>query len=199
MCSITMSSIPTSPDAWTPYNPYWDDDSQSLYFADVLSVLLYRYSHKENKVYTTTANGLNRPAFLIPIHGSPARFLTSTNGSMLVIVKWDGHSSAAAIERTVATLPSDQFFNSAFVAPNGDLYTGTYAPTLCNIQSKMPYYRYSKSDGLVKIADNFRSTVGSFLVERTCTMYQLDGCTKILSAFRWNPSTGNLCKGDDYF
>lgn len=161
--------------------------------AEVLGVSLYRYSYEENKVYTTTADGLNLPVFFMPIHGSSTHYLTTTNGSVLVTLKWDGRSNTSTIVDTILTLPPDQYINSCFVAPNGDMYFGTYAPTLCNVEPKMPYYHYTKGGDFKKIASNFQSTVGSFLVGST--MYQMDGCAKTLNAFKWDSETGDLCNG----
>lgn len=199
MCNINITAVPTSPAAWAPYGSFWDHQTQSFYIADILSVLLYRYSYEENKVYTATADGIFGPAFLFPIRNSSTRYVTSGGpNSALVVVEWDGRSSTAKMVDTVFSLPPDQLLNSAFAAPNGDLFTGTYSPTLCNITPRMPFYRYSKNGGLVQIASNFRSTVGVFLMESTQTMYHMDGCWKILSAFDWDSKSGNLCKWKYY-
>lgn len=189
---MNITSVPTTAGALAPDNPFWDDESQSLYLGDALSGLIYRFDYKENKVCTATADGLSIPTFLVPVRNSSTHFVASA-GSSLVVVEWDGRSNRATVVDTVFSLPPDQLLNSCFVTPNGDMYIGTYGPTLCSAP-KMPYYHYSADGGLVEITSDFRSTVGSFLLAKSKQMLQLDGCGMDLNVFNWDPDAGNLCK-----
>lgn len=182
--------MPTTPTAWGPDNPFWDVKTQSVYFGDVLGAYVYRYSLEDDKVYSTTADGLTRSAFLVPINGSSTKYLATTNGTELVIFEWDGYTSTSTIVETISSLPPDQNINNFYVTPYGHIYFGTYAPTLCNTDSILPLYHWSENEGLVEIDSNFKSTTGSFLIGDI--LYQLDGCATTLYAFTYNSATGSL-------
>lgn len=173
--------------------PFWDDETCSLYSADIFGNQLFRYSFEEDKVYHTTANGVIWPTFFIPIRGLSDRYLVGVNGSA-VKIKWDGRSSRASIDEVVFNTPvTHRMLNTAFIEPNGDLYASTFAYCLCPNQPNSPYYRYTTSKGLVEIAKGFKTSVGSVLIKKTNTVYVMEGCDKKLYSFQWNPNTGHLC------
>lgn len=166
--------------------------------ADILAKNLYRYSYDDNTVYTTTADGVIQPSLLYPIQHSSNRFLTSTTQPQpaLVIIEWDGKSATANLTETVQTFPNGQLLNYGYVGPNGDLFIGTFTAELCHSSAIMPFYRYSADDGLEVITSNLVSTSGVYLMERTQTLYLVDGCQKKLYAFDWSRATGKIGKGE---
>lgn len=173
-------------------NPFWDDETCSLYFGDIFGNLLFRYSFEEDKVYETTVNGVIAPSFFMPIRGVSDRYLVGVNGSA-VKIKWDGRSSKASIDNVMFSAPAGELINTAFIEPNGDFYAATFSYCVCSLQPNLPYYRYTKCDGLVEVAKGFKSSVGSVLIKKTNTVYVLEGCDKKLYSFQWNPNTGHLC------
>lgn len=184
-CRISITSVPTPLSGFADDNPYWDEETQSVYFGDVFGQLLFRYSYKENRTYSTTATGIQNPAFFMPIANRLNRYLVGVNGSG-VILNWNGRSSSSSIEGIAFTAPNGQWLNSASTTANGDLYIGTYSAALCTADPIFPFYRYSQSSGLVELSNGFKSLVGSALIEKTNTMKENSVLVQV-------GCTGNLC------
>lgn len=186
-----MTSVPTSPDALGQDNPHYDRQTNSVYFADYFNVLLFRYSLAENKTYSCTVEGVLNPSFIFPVRDSYDQFLVGSNNSA-VIVNWDGESDTGYIERTVFSVTPNTIINNAYVTESGDMYLGNYGPTFCNTGPHLSFYKYTVDGGLVEIANHYRSTVGVLIVEDT--LYHLDACSQILSAYKRDPVTGEFGK-----
>lgn len=167
-----MRSVPTSPRALDPDNPHWDTETSSVYFADYFDKLLFRYSLTENKMYTLTVDGVINPAFFVLLKNSKTQYLTTTNGSA-VVINWNGHSHHGRIERTVFTVAPNTIINSAYFGPTGDILLGNYGPGYCSVQPVFSFCKYTVEAGLVETARHFQSTVG-------ITVFHVDGCTQIL-------------------
>lgn len=197
MCdNVTITSIPTPVAALALDNPYYDPPTNSLYTGDILGTYMCRYSYECRQIYCCTAPGVAQVAFFIPIQGYTDRYVVGS-GPSAVIIQWNGTSPVARVLETLFTLPAGTILNSALVAPDNSLYLGTYGLTLCVVNPDYPMYRYTRQTGLVQITGGFKSTVGMFIVQSSNILYQLDGCTKILSAFNWSPFTGAICKWEN--
>lgn len=96
---MSITSIPSSPDAFGQNNPHYDRQSNSVYFVDYFDELMFRYSLDEHKMYSFSVAGVKRSSFIVPVEGSENRFLISRGGSA-VIINWDGVSKIGHIERT---------------------------------------------------------------------------------------------------
>lgn len=162
-----------------------------MYFVDYFGVLLFRYSLLDNTTQTLTVDGVTYPAFFVPVEGSSDKYVVGSNQSAYII-DWDGSSDRGTIERTVFTVAPDSLLNSAFTTATGELYTGTYGPTYCAGTPTQSFYRYTEADGLEVISSHFTSTVGTVIIENT--LYHLDGCQQLLSAFDRDPTTGALSR-----
>lgn len=199
MCeNVTITSIPTPITALALDNPYYDVTTSSLYTGDVLGLYICRFSYITRQIYCCAAFGVAQVAFVMPLLGYIDRFLVGA-GRSAVIVEWDGISVFASVLETLFTLPFGTVLNSALVGPDNSLYIGTYGLTLCVVNPDYPMFRYTRQTGLVQISRGFESTVGMFIVQSTRTFYQLDGCSKILTAFNWDPCTGAICKREKVF
>lgn len=186
--SITSFALPQY--GYYPQSPFYDIETDSVYFIDLLGTLLYRYSRQDDKIVAITVDGVNHPGYFIPLQGSRNQYVTST-GNAVVIVNWNGHSNAGTIDRTVFNVTQNTWIHRAFTLPN-KFYVGNYGHEYCNEAPTKTLYEYTNSDGLEQEATHFVSTVGMVLVNNV--FYQLDACTKVLSGFDWNPWTGQLCK-----
>lgn len=191
LCRLEITSVPTSPCALVLENPHWDAETNSLYFADVFGKLLVRYSYEENKIYPTSVNGLDLAGFFIPVEGRRNQYLVGANESA-VIVEWDGRSSTATAVCTLFSTPAG--INSAAVGPTGDIYVGSYGPKFCAENPDFSLYDYTSNGCLITVSDDLVTTVGIAIDIARGVLYQLDGCTQAITAFRWNPFTGRLCK-----
>lgn len=191
ICHLEITSVSTSPCALVLENPHWDAKTNSLYFADVFGKLLVRYSYEEKKIYPTSVNGLQLPGFFFPVEGYLNKFLVGANDSA-VIIEWDGRSPTATSLCTLFSIPAG--INSALVGPSGDIYVGSYGPKFCSEKPEFSLYDYTTNGCLITVSDGLVATVGIAIDAARRILYQLDGCTKIITAFPWNPFTGRLCK-----
>lgn len=171
-------------------NPHYDAETDSLYFANYYGTLLYRYSLRDNTTQTITVDGLTYPSFFIPVNGSNDQYLVNTNSSVYLL-KWDGRSEYAQIEQPVFTLSPDATIDTGYTSSAGELYTGS-SGYYCVGEPTQSFYRYTRANGLETIGSNFSSTVGSAIINNT--LFQLDGCLQILSAWDVDPQTRVLSK-----
>lgn len=192
-CRLEITSVSTSPCALVLENPHWDSETNSLYFADVFGKLLVRYSYEENKIYPTSVNGLDLAGFFIPTEKQTDLFLVGANDSA-VIVEWDGRSTTASAVCTLFSIPAG--INSALVGPTGDIYVGSYGPKFCSEKADFSLYDYTSNGRLITVSDDFVATVGLAIDAKLGILYQLDGCTRAITAFPWNPFNGRLCKSN---
>lgn len=184
-----MTSVPTSPQALTQQNAFWDSVTRSVYFSDTLIQNLYRYSLDDDKMYSFTVAGLTLPSVIVPISGSCDQYFIGANGSAY-IVEWDGQSSTGNIKRPLFSVTQNTIVMAVAATPTGELYLGTYSINHCTTDSNKSLYKYSAEDGLIEIANHYRSTNGIAIIGNT--LYQLDGCERTLSAFDRNPCSGDL-------
>lgn len=185
----TYETVPETSDAETLGNPFWDTETDDLYFVDFFGKLLFRYSWAKNTTQTLTVDNLEGPTSFIPIKDSSNEYLVSVDGTAYV-VNWDGQSDRAYVDRTLFTFPPNTLINSIFTSDAGELFAGSIASVHCeggNIQS---LYRYTPANGLELIFNNVSSTVGSVMYGNT--LFHMDGCDKILYATDVHPKSRSL-------
>lgn len=84
-------------------------------------------------------------------------------------------------------------FNIAVADPNCGIYVGLKTSIICGVNLTQGFRYYTKTHGVRTIFIDTKVTTGLAFDEQTQILYFLDGCTKILAAFNWNPTFGNLC------
>lgn len=184
--------MPTSPEALGQDNLHWDIETNSVYFADYFGELLFRYSLDDERVYSFKVNGVTQPSFIVPVEGTDDGYLVGSEGSG-VFVRWDGYSDTGYIEKTIFTVAPNTIINSVYVTEYGDLYLGNYGPSYCHTTPHLSMYKYSIGYGLEEIVPNhYYSTVGILIIDDT--LYHLDACSQILSAYDRDPVTEELSK-----
>lgn len=188
---MSITSFPLPEYGYYPQSPFYDIETDSVYFVDLLGTLLYRYSRQNDQVVSVTVAGVSHPGFFMPLQGSRNQYATST-GNVVVIVNWNGRSNTGTIDRTVLNVTQNTWIHRPLPLPNGKFYVGNYGHQYCNEAPTKNLYEYTNRDGLEEKATHFVSTVGMTLVNNV--LYQLDACTKILWGFDCNPCTGQLCK-----
>lgn len=186
---VQYTSFPTSPDGLYQANPYYDESRASVYFVDRIANLLYRFSLTELKTYTATVDGLSNPSFIIPSYDDPERFLVGSDGSG-VVVYWNGRSPTANINHTVFTVEPPYTISTAYSSAFNELYIGPTGIEHCVDPTRQSIYRYSKANGLERIASQYQASVGLFMVNDT--LFHLSGCSNLVTAFERNPENGEL-------
>lgn len=178
--------------------PYWSNGN--LYYVDLLTGAIYRYAYCEDKLYTATiAGNQTTSGFIVPFKNNANQFIVGLD-NVATVISWDGVSSTATQVRTLFTGRSQTTLNGLLVSPQNDLYSGNLdTVNYCGASPKQQVYQYLRDQTFAEVANNMGSTAGMVLIEKTNTVYQIDGCLKALNAFTWNPLTGELCKDIDKF
>lgn len=184
----TFDSVPST-EAMGKGNPYWDNETDSLYYVDFFDKLLFRYSLSTNTTQTLTVDGIAPPSFFIPIEGSTDKYFIGSSRSAYV-VNWDGRSDQGQIDRIVFTVPANSSIDSVYTTADGALYMGTLGTDECVGEPSQGFFRYTRTKGLEEIASPFMSTVGTVIINNT--LFHMDGCRQLLSALDLDPVTGAL-------
>lgn len=171
--------------------PTWDSRGNgSLYYIDFPGSAVYRYAFDEDTVYRLTIDG---PGFITPTASQPNRFIIGLYNAVKVI-DWDGRSPTLApesSEQAIVTGAPDEGLISLLTSPANDLYIGRVGVTHCTVPLSLPVYELLRNGQLATAGDDLQSTGGMLLLDDV--VYHIDICDKTLSAFDWDPSTGQLC------
>ncbi|XP_063242529.1 regucalcin-like [Bacillus rossius redtenbacheri] len=124
MSSITVTAV-GSP-CILGEGPFWDAETQVLYYVDILGQEVRRYNHKTRKE-TFIKIDAGQPTFVLPIKGEKNKLLISMTRK-LAVVTWDGESPAPDSVQVVGSVEEDRprnRFNDGKADPSGTLWAGT--------------------------------------------------------------------------
>lgn len=182
-------------------SPIWDDCSQSLYFTDFLkpgqAPSIFRYDFNDNQVYSAYIDGVQGPVFIIPLNDCkkyPNLYVIGA-GHDVMIISWQKGSNVAYVQRNLFTLEQDDPVSQVGIsipAPNGQLYTSTYK--FCDGPSNSSVYMYSKRKGLQRLFGGIQTTDGMAIDRKRNRFYHLVSCKQLITEFKWDPHTGDICK-----
>ncbi|KAI4465948.1 regucalcin [Holotrichia oblita] len=109
-------------------SPFWDENSQSIYFVDIYGKSVYHYT-PATKRYVKAVIGEKRVSFIIPIEDKENKFLIGY-GNELAILSWDGVSNKIEGLETVVALQNtddkNHVFNDGKADPWGRIWAGIY-------------------------------------------------------------------------
>lgn len=114
-------------------------------------------------------------------------------GKSAFVIQWDGKSTNTEKVHDLfsVNLKKGKRFNHAAVDSNCGIYFGSFDDKLCGASSTQGFYYYTKKHGVKCLFNNTKTTTGLTFDEKTQTLYVLDGCSQIITAFKWK--NGNLC------
>lgn len=161
----------------------------------MLGKMIYRYAIDEDRVYWLGLDEKNTPGFFVPIENKPNHYLAGL-GNKAVVFKWDGHKYKAERVQELFSAPAGIELNGLVVSPQNDWYIGNYAPGFCAAPATQSLFGYLRDKQFVKFGGSFNTSVGEVMIGQT--VYQIDACTKTLSAFDWNPDNGQLSELRNY-
>lgn len=107
--------------------PYWDIETQSLFFVDIVGKAIHKYVPSTGK---HTKAVLDKPVSLIvPVKGHKDKFVIS-HGKEVLIVTWDGVSSKVSKREKIAEVDQgiESRINDGKCDPTGRLWFGTIGP-----------------------------------------------------------------------
>nr|WIF28780.1 luciferin-regenerating enzyme [Photinus signaticollis] len=105
--------------------PHWDHETKTLYFVDSVENTFHKYVPSQKKHTFCKVDKI--VSFIIPLAGSPGRFVVSLERE-IAILTWDGVSSTpTSIETIVDVEPhiKNNRINDGKADPLGNLWTGT--------------------------------------------------------------------------
>lgn len=185
--------------------PFWDDHSLNLYLVNFITqsaneTALFRYSFVDGRFYSATLRGRTSPSFIVPISENCATckdlFVVGVMHDV-VIVRWDGVSPQAEVVNTIFSVETDNDLSRLDIArpdSSGRLYFGTFSNKICGDDPKYSLYRYDKARGVVRLFGSIKTTGGLVFDEKAKLMYHMDTCSAIITAFDYDPKTGDICK-----
>ncbi|KAB0795139.1 hypothetical protein PPYR_04817 [Photinus pyralis] len=109
--------------------PHWDNESQSLYWVDIVKKTIHKYIPSLKKHTHIKVDKF--PSLIVPISGSSDRFIITLQREVAVLT-WDGVSSRPTSIETIAIVDTDNALknnriNDGKVDPLGNLWAGTMA------------------------------------------------------------------------
>lgn len=173
--------------------PFWDKNTNSLYFGDLFGKAFYRYDYDGDEVFKATVDGDHGISFILPVDGRKDRFLVGADGTAIMI-DWDGESSKATKVKDVFSIAENTFVDAAVVGPNNNIIAGGFGAALCKNAPDLALYEYTNDKQLYSLDSHYTSTIGLAINTKWNILYQLDACEKHINAFDYNPKNGDLCK-----
>lgn len=198
---VSYEVTPLTPPLYVhPYSLHYNVPTNNIYFSDLMAKTINRFDLNENRSYSASLEKGIAPTVVIPIEGYSDRFVVSNNHT-ITIVQWNGVDPIARFIQDIFTVETDQKYmtnnwNAIKVAPNCQLYGGTFRKELC---SGMPgdiaaLYKYSSSCGVKTLANGFKAAGGLEWNIYDNLFYYLNICDLSLLEFDWNPHTGDICR-----
>lgn len=185
----------------TAYAPFWDKESQNLFFVDYSSdYSLIRYDYEENKYYRAMLVGGKNPVFLIPLIGCKNKFAVGLQREVK-IVTWDGVEPVAIVDRTILRVEkspkyADNAINMVKVDAKQRFYMGTFRSALCSNSTAASgsFYRYTKGKSVKRLIEDINLVGGMAWNVRKNKFYLVDTCRYWLCEFTFDPKTGSICR-----
>lgn len=186
--------------------PVWDDHTQSLYFIDFLSnasqkSAIYRYSYRNGIVYSASIPGAQTVGFVYPVREGCKEcsdLFAVGSGRDIIFIKWDGKSPQAQVvgQKLFSIEPDNPkgHTNIAVADRHGRIYIGPFSLEFCSAPPTQLFYRYTNKRGLERLFTGLRATTGIAIDEDAGKLYHIDGCSFVLTAYDYDPKTGDICK-----
>lgn len=178
--------------------PHWDDESQSLYYVDIIGMSIHKYTPSTKK-YHKASVGLNQASFIIPIHGEKNQFVVSL-GREIARIFWN-NDDIRIIEKLAEVEKSEEFhynrFNDGKCDSSGRLWAGTI-----NTKSESPLvfpprgtlYSLDKNKKIGEHLTGLRISNGLAFDEKRGKMFFIDSSKRTIDQYDIDVSGGKICK-----
>ncbi|KAI4465932.1 regucalcin [Holotrichia oblita] len=152
---MSIEIVKVTPKVTFGEGPFWDDETKSLYFVDVLGQSVSKYTpatESYSKARIPAGSDDTTVSCVLPVEGVSDEFLV-TIGNELVRIRWDGKTDVVEIIETVAVVPKPELncrFNDAKADSYGQIWIGYFATDT----SKERVVVLDKAGGLISIQRN---------------------------------------------
>lgn len=177
--------------------PFYDSETYSLYWTDIVGGQIYRMDTTTNKLYTAKVLGETYISFVIPVSGTTNQFIIGA-GKRLLLINWDGVHTMAQIVRILTELPFDGVrFNDAKTDSYGRLYLGTMISeetgNIFDFTKRVgSLYRYTMEEGLTELKTKVGLSNGIAFNEKANTFYYVDSYDLKVYQYMYNGKTGGI-------
>jgi gluconolactonase len=177
--------------------PYFDGETNQLYWTDIVGGQIFRMDYTTQRVYTARILGETYISFIIPVEGVTSQFIVGA-GKRLLLINWDGVHTMAQIIRILTELPYDGVrFNDAKTDSKGRLYLGTMISeetgNVFDFKKRVgSLYRYTMAEGLIELKGKVGLSNGLAFNDKTNTFYYVDSYDLNIKQFGYDGKTGNL-------
>lgn len=177
--------------------PFYDFQTQNLFWVDILGGQIFRMDINTKRVYTARILGETVISFIIPVDGVTNQFVIGA-GKRVLLINWDGVHTMAQILRILTELPTDGIrFNDAKTDSYGRLYLGTMISeetgNIFDFTKRIgSLYRFTMEEGLVELKTKVGLSNGLAFNDRTNTFYYVDSYDLNVKQFMYDAKTGNI-------
>jgi len=180
--------------------PYWDDETQTLYFVDLFNHTLHSYKPQTKEYHTVNVESDGLPVTLIvKIKSEKSSFLISFKNT-LATVNWDGVSTQSLIPMKLLDLEDPKAttrLNDGKCDPAGRLWAGTMGALIEGTndqfeQEKGSLYLLHKNKKVDKQVTNVGISNGLAWSNDAKKFYYIDSLKYTVDSFDYEHSTGAL-------
>uniref|UniRef100_A0A1A9W1H5 Regucalcin n=1 Tax=Glossina brevipalpis TaxID=37001 RepID=A0A1A9W1H5_9MUSC len=176
--------------------PHWDIETQNLYYVDITAGKLLRYNYKDDKVYQAKIEGEDLASFIIPVAGTSDTFAVGS-GRRVIIVKWDGISTNAQVEKTLFEVQKNDKrfegnrFNDGKCDPKGRLFAGTMRYVGDEFEHRWgELYKYEEGGNVELVKTDVGISNGLAWNEKTNKFYYIDTTDFEVKEYDYDFETG---------
>lgn len=153
-------------------------------------------------LYSATIPGAQTVGFVYPVREGCKEctdLFAVGSGRDAILVKWDGKSPQAQVvgsQKLFSVEPDNPRgqTNIAMADRYGRLYEGPSSMEFCSAPPNQSFYRYTNKRGLERLFTGVQATTGIAIDEDAGKLYHIDGCSFVLTAYDYDPKTGDICK-----
>lgn len=176
-----------------PYSTYFDELTNSLFYADQFDAeaKICRHDIRLAKTFCAKVTGQSYAAGIIPLEDSTNEFVVGLRSS-LAIVSWDGRSKTACVTETLFTFPAEitNFMDTVQVDPDGRVLFGAYGAQIIGSPEDNILYSYTRAGGVQERYSAYKSCFG--LAFEGNLAFFLDSAGYVIYELDYTPETGEL-------
>ncbi|CAO1332344.1 unnamed protein product [Diamesa serratosioi] len=197
MASFKVEQVLSSPMSFIGDCPFFNVDTNVLYYVDTLGGSVYHFDYNTNKTYTARILGEHVISFIVPVYGNEHQFVVGA-GKRLLLINWDGITTMATITRVLAELPVDGLrFNDGKTDSKGRLYLGTMISEemgeVFDMHKRVgSFYKYTVQGGLVELKKNVGLSNGMAWNDKTNKFYFCDSYDLNVKEYDFDVKTGTI-------